>query len=42
MAANHPKSTGLGMIAILAISASPIYAHPNSDTLKAEANLAKS
>src|SRR5215472_9098149 len=40
MAANHPKLIGLGMAAILAISAAPIYAaarHPSADTLKAEA-----
>jgi hypothetical protein len=40
MAANHPKLTGLGMVAILAISVAPIYAqaqHASADTLKAEA-----
>jgi hypothetical protein len=38
MAANHPKLTGLGMVAILAISVAPIYAQaPSADTLKAEA-----
>jgi len=40
MAANHTKLIGLGMAAILAISAAPIYAavrHPSADTLKAEA-----
>jgi len=39
MAANHPKLTGLGVVAILAISA-PMYAqaqHTSADTLKAEA-----
>jgi Spy/CpxP family protein refolding chaperone len=38
MAANHPKLTGLGVVAILAISA--VYAqaqHTSADTLKAEA-----
>jgi hypothetical protein len=40
MAANHPKLTGLGVVAILAISAAPMYAqaqHTSADTLKAEA-----
>jgi hypothetical protein len=38
MAANHLKLTGLGMVAILAISVAPIYAQaPSADTLKAEA-----
>jgi hypothetical protein len=40
MAANHPKLTGLGMVAILAFSVAPIYAQAqqaSADTLKAEA-----
>jgi hypothetical protein len=40
MAANHTKLIGLGVGAILAISAAPMYAvarHPSADTLKAEA-----
>ena len=40
MAANHTKLIGLGVGAILAISAAPMYAEarqPSADTLKAEA-----
>ena len=40
MAANHPELTGLGVVAILAISAALMYAQakqPSADTLKAEA-----
>ena len=40
MAANHHESTGLGVVAILAISAALMYAQakqPSADTLKAEA-----
>ena len=40
MAANHTKLIGLGVGAILAISAAPMYAdarQPSADTLKAEA-----
>ena len=40
MAANHTKLIGLGVGAILAISAAPMYARarqPSADTLKAEA-----
>ena len=40
MAANHTKLIGLGVGAILAISAAPMYAEarqPTADTLKAEA-----
>ena len=40
MAANHTELLGLGVGAILAISAAPMYAvarHPSADTLKAEA-----
>jgi hypothetical protein len=40
MAANHPKLTGLGVVAILATCAAPRYAqaqHTSADTLKAEA-----
>jgi hypothetical protein len=40
MTANHPELTGLGVVAILAISAALMYAQakqPSADTLKAEA-----
>ena len=40
MAANHPELTGLGVVAILAISAALMYAQakqPSADRLKAEA-----
>jgi hypothetical protein len=39
MTANHPELTGLGVVAILAISAALMYAQakqPSADALKAE------